>query len=104
MAETTYLELELGLHRWNLDSYSAELRRTLPGPDGAVEVKIVHGLQFDAAKLRSLTINPAEYGRCLSDSLFGDPVIRETLIAASSQALELRLRLFVGPNVPELHA
>src|SRR5262249_19264597 len=103
MTDTAYAELEIGLHQWSPDSYSAELRYTPSGQDGAIEVKIVHGLCFDFAGLRDRWLDPVAYGRLLTEDLFRDATMRETFVHASSQAPDLRLRLFVDPNVPQLH-
>jgi hypothetical protein len=104
MADPQYGELEIGLHRWHPDSYSAELRFTPASPDGDVEVKIVERVQFDVEGLSSRSRDPAAYGRLLTENLFHDPEMGEFFALVSGKAPDLRLRLFVGPNVPELHA
>jgi hypothetical protein len=98
-----YAEIEIGLHRWTTESYSVELRSTPPEADGEVVVRVVHGVRFDQAGLRARAADPVAYGQLLTDCLFADKTILAEFARACDQDVELRFRLFVGPNVPELH-
>jgi hypothetical protein len=109
--ETHLADLEIGLHRHDPESYSVEMRFT--PPDSDAEVRLVRGdlatAQFDLAALRELALDPAAYGRALGQGLFGDVTDSEVRtafdqarVAANSQGVPLRLRLFIGPSAPEL--
>ncbi len=121
MADISYSELEIGLHRWNIDSYSAELRFSqdqdqkrdrdddphAPKLDAdLIDVQVVRGVQFDFDALRTQALDPVAYGQTLTDSLFAES-LRTAFAVACTRAQErqqkLRLRLFVGPSAPELH-
>ena len=107
---TAYADLEMGLHRRDSDSYTIELRFSQPESDA--DIRLVRGdpalVQFDMERLRALTLDQAEYGQLLSQSLFADPAVQTAFAQARStaQTLEafLRLRLFIGPSAPELHS
>ena len=107
MIEAAFAELEIGLHRWNIDAYSVEMRFNQPGPDSEVDQKVFRGVRFDFDALRVLALDPAAYGQHLTDSLFADPTARTAFALACARAeeqgVDLRLRLFVGPSAPELH-
>ena len=109
--ETHLADLEIGLHRHDPESYSVEMRFT--PPDSDAEVRLVRGdlatAQFDLAALRELALDPAAYGHALGQGLFGDATDSEVRaafdqarVAANSQGVPLRLRLFIGPSAPEL--
>jgi hypothetical protein len=103
------VDLEIGLHRRDVDNYAVELRAIPPESDA--EVRLVRSgqalAQFDLERLRGLAADPAAYSQALSESLFADPAVRSAFAEARgiAEALEatLRLRLFVGPGAPELH-
>ena len=106
---TTYADLEIGLHRRDAHCYAVELRFSQPESDA--EVRSVRGdsslVQFDFEQLRTLLLDDAAYGQYLAESLFAPPSFRMAFAKACSTAgaleVPLRLRLFVGPNAPELH-
>ena len=102
-------ELELGLHRRSAERYSVELRFTQPNSDADIRLagqEVVAA--FDVAALRVLEGDPPAYGRALADQLFAAPALRSAFAqaraASAALAMPLRLRLFVGPSAPELHA
>jgi CHAT domain/SIR2-like domain len=102
----TYPELEVGLHRWDAEAWTIELRFTDPESDGfdssATTTELV-----DFQRLRELLADDDAYGIALGEALLNDPGIRERFAAARAVAqrmrLPLRIRLFVGPSAPELH-
>ncbi|MBN2304998.1 MAG: CHAT domain-containing protein [Anaerolineae bacterium] len=99
-------ELEIGLYREETDRYTVELR--FRRPDDAAQRQPIRGqAQIDTAALRAQLLEPAVYGRTLSDGLLADPIIRKAFDAAraATQSLDqpLRVRLLVGQSAPELH-
>jgi hypothetical protein len=100
-----YADLEIGVHRRDLRTWSVELRYSQPGSDG--DVRVVRDQAFPAS-LPSAEMDPDAYGRALTDGLFASADIRqaflEAIATAESSQLALRLRLFIGPSAPELHA
>jgi hypothetical protein len=108
MAESSYAELELGLHQWNSESYTAELRFSDPSSeDDVLHVDTFRGIRFDIDALRLVAHDPAAYGRQLSEALFDQPGLRASFIQGCTRAeerdLNLRLRFVVGPSAPQLH-
>lgn len=108
MAESSYAELELGLHQWNSESYTAELRFSDPtAEDDVMRVDTFRGVEFDIDALRTVGPDPALYGRQLTAALFADLGLRDSFvqscIRAEERNLSLRLRLVVGPSAPQLH-
>jgi hypothetical protein len=107
---STYPDLEIGLHRREADTYTIELRFSHPG--GEIETRLIGGdlprIHADVAKFRQLIRNPAEYGNALWTTFFGEPkvqsAIAQALAAAHVRDHPLRVRLFIGPSAPELHA
>ncbi len=99
-----YADLELGLHRWNADSYAVELRFSQPESDADVQL-VQTGVPLDLETLRRLARDGdvTGHGRLLGESLFADEEIREAFGNARALDVPLRLRLFVGPSAPELH-
>ena len=102
---TAFPDLEIGLHRQDVDGYAIELRFSQPASEA--DVRLASLVQFDMDGLRALAFDAAGYGRLLGQSLFADPAVQTLLAQARSQAqtqeVPLRLRLFIGPNAPELH-
>jgi CHAT domain/SIR2-like domain len=100
-----YADLEIGVHRRDVHTWSVELRYSQPGSDG--DVRVVRDQAFPTA-MPSVEMDPDAYGRALTDGLFASADIRraflEAIAAAESSQLALRLRLFIGPSAPELHA
>lgn len=108
---TEYADLELGIHRWDAESYAIELRFTQPDSDA--DVRLARGstpslLRIDPAKLRELSIDSAAYGRYLGECLFADAEVRtrfaQARAASQSLGAPLRMRLFIGASAAELHA
>ena len=103
-------ELEIGLHRRDVDNYAIELRYSQPDSDA--DVRLDDGsqilTQFDFEELRQLTMDSDAYGERLGGSLFRDPgmhtAFAQVRTAVESQNAILRLRLFIGPSAPELHS
>ena len=102
---TDFAELEIALRRVSSDSYSVDFRTTLPGSDG--DVRHSGEARFDLQQLSSLSLQPAAYGRLLTNSLLKDPSVRSafdtTRYIAQAKELPLRVRLLIDPNAGELH-
>jgi len=104
-----YADLELGLHRRNVEDYAVELRFTLPDSDGESGLGqfLLPTARIDFQSLMEFEGEDAEYGRQLSAALFASPKLREEFGrfrgVAEGRELKLRLRLLVGPSAPELH-
>ena len=103
---TAYPELEIGLHRFDAEAWTVDLRFSDPESDGfdssATSTELV-----DFQQLRELLADDQAYGAVLGQALLADPAIRERFAraraTAQSQRLPLRVRLFIGPSAPELH-
>jgi hypothetical protein len=100
------VDLEIGLHRRDGQTWTVELQCTRSDQD--VDVRLVRdGPSFELEELRRHASDVVAYGRLLTDTLFAVDDVRQQFAmaraAAESQDLPLRLRLFVGPNAPELH-
>src|SRR5947209_8701706 len=101
------VNLEIGLHRWDAGRYAVELRAALP--EDAGDLVPTRGLtQFRLDDLQAQALDPAAYGRSLTADLFADPAVAgfftQVVNVAQAGQHALRLRLFVGPSAPELHA
>ena len=102
----TYPELEIGLHRWDADAWTIDMRVNDPQADGfdssATTTELV-----DFQRLRELFADDYAYGVALGEALFADAMVRERLAWARATASKLgqplRIRLFIGPSAPELH-
>jgi hypothetical protein len=81
---TVYPELEIGLHRQDVDGYAVELRFSLP--ESEADIRLASMVQFDIDGLRVLALDAAAYGRLLSQSLFADPAVQTLFAQARSQA------------------
>lgn len=104
---TPTADMEIGLHRREGNAYSVEFR--FSRPDSDADMRLGQGTaRFDFHTLLKLSANSQEYGQNLTSSLFSDPVIQtsfaQALTSAQSLDLPLRVRLFIGPSAPELHA
>ncbi|MGB8644860.1 MAG: CHAT domain-containing protein [Anaerolineae bacterium] len=107
---TAYTDLEIGLTRWNADSYRVDLRVSLP--DSSADVRPITGgpvlARWDAGELRSHALDPVAYGQALARGLFADERLRTAFASARAasrvQGEGLRFRLFIDPACPELHA
>ncbi|MGH2733432.1 MAG: CHAT domain-containing protein [Actinomycetota bacterium] len=107
---TGYADLEIGLHHRGAAGCSVDLRFTHPGSESEVRLVPEESLlaRFDLRQLRDLRYDDLTYGRALTRSLFAAPEVAkgfaQARVAAESQDLPLRVRLFIGPSAPELHA
>jgi CHAT domain/SIR2-like domain len=100
------VDLEIGLHRRDGQTWTVELQCQRSDQD--VDVRLVRdGPSFDLDQLRRHAADVVAYGRLLTDTLFAVDDVRQQFAmaraAAASQNRPLRLRLFIGPNAPELH-
>jgi hypothetical protein len=101
-----HVDLEVGLHHRGDGTWTVELQCTRPDED--VDVRLVRdGPRFDLDELRRSASDDVAYGHLLTDSLFAVPEVKQLFamarVAAASEGLPLRLRLFIGPNASELH-
>jgi hypothetical protein len=101
-----FVDLEIGLHRRDGQTWTVELQCNRSDQD--VDVRLVRdGPSFDLDQLRRHASDVVAYGRLLTDTLFAVDDVRQQFAmaraAAEAQDLPLRLRLFIGPNAPELH-
>lgn len=101
-----YIDLEVGLHRRDGETWTVELQCTRPDED--IDVRLVRdGPRFDLDELRRYATDEVAYGQLLTASLFAVPDVKELFamarVAAQSRELPLRMRLFIGPNASELH-
>src|SRR5262245_38405403 len=99
-------DLEIGLHRWDANGYSVELRFSQPNSDADIPPE--RGpMSLDFEQLRAAESDLDAYGRLLTAGLFGDATVQATFekarVAAQSQDMRLRLRLYIGPSAAELH-
>lgn len=101
-------ELEIGLHRLDTNRYSVELRSR--PPDSDADMAPVRGAtSFDLQKVQLAEWDGADaVGKALTDRLFADPAVlthyQQACTAAETAGAVLRVRLFIGPTAPELHA
>jgi hypothetical protein len=102
-----YADLEIGLRRREADVYGVDFRFSQPNSE--TDIRPSQG----AARLdfKAINIHPpgsAEYGRALSEALFGDPAVNtalaQALASSQSLSLALRLRLLIDASAPELHS
>ena len=104
-----YADLEIGIHRRDAGRYGVDLRFTQSDSDADVRLTATPPeLDVHFTALRQVQDDPAAYGKALSETcLFADPPLRSAFIQAYNEAqskeVPLRLRLFLGPDVPELH-
>lgn len=100
-------DLEIGLYRRDADGYAVELRYTSPRSDADIRQQSGAPVRFDRDSLRLLEQDHPGYGRLLSDTLFADPDIHTAFLqartSAAAQDLDLRIRLCIGSEAPELH-
>lgn len=102
-------DLEIGLHRYDAESYSVELRFSHPESDA--DVRLVRQspalMRVNLNRLRAAGLDSRSYGKLLGEYLLGDAAIqsafRQAYTAAQSLEVPLRVRLFIGPSAPELH-
>ncbi len=98
-------ELEIWLDRAGQE-YSVQLRFRQASSE-ADRVLPPASTDLDLATLMTQDLDPVAYGRELG-KVFSDEAVRKELDAAravcESSGVPLRVRLFVGPGAPELHA
>lgn len=104
-----YADLEIGLHKWQEDSYAVELRYvdSKNSSEERLERPNPYLVQFDPINLREQAADPAGYGRLLSKSLFVDDVktfFENARVKADALQVPLRLRLVIGRSAPRLHS
>jgi hypothetical protein len=107
-------EVEIGLYRWDAEHYGVDLRYAAPGRNGDVAPRSAGQLRMDVSGLTALTVDPVEYGKRLGQCLFEDDGVRAVFaqcradaanyLAPDGRPWPLRVRLYVSPNAPELHA
>ena len=104
-----YADLELSLNRLDTTSYQVDFRFSQPESDA--DVRLPQNEQarasFDLEKLSKLLYDPAKYALELTRGMFSTEALRtafaQAQTSAQSQNVALRLRLFIGASVPELH-
>lgn len=106
MTPSRYGEIEIGLHRSQPETCDVELRVTDPGTDA--ELAPARGQsRISLGELARLCDLPDDYGALLAAAVFSDQTIREfwlkNKVSFESRGLLLRLRVLIGPSVPELH-
>ena len=98
---TAYPELEIGLHRFDAEAWTVDLRFNDPESDGIDSRETTTEL-VDFQQLRELQADDEAYGMVLGQALLADPAIRERFARARAVAqdrgLPLRVRLFFGPR------
>lgn len=105
-----YADLEIGLHRRDTISYTVELRFSHSLSDDekrTVRSDYLPLARFDTEQVRNRSLDALAYGQYLSDELFADEAVRtafhQSITTAQTLKIPLRVRLFLGPSVPELH-
>lgn len=106
---TDYADLEIGLHARDLDTWRVEFRFTQPHTDADTRLDSRGPLvvTIDPAGLQAYAEDDRAYGQSLGEALFAGPVgeaYRQAKVAAQSQGITLRVRLFVGPSAASLHS
>jgi len=99
--------LEIALDRVGADAHQVELR--FVNPVSEAEVDPARGdVKLDLAALRQFELNPRDYGTALSSMLFAADAIRsryrQVKFAVRSMNLNLRVRVRIDPNLPDLHS
>lgn len=102
-----YADLEIGLHGRGELRFKVEFRYR--PPDSAAESRLGDGLAtIDIDDLEQQISDAEAYGKMLTESLFADPNVRTSYFQAraSAESLEaqLRIRLYIHPDVSELHS
>ncbi len=104
-----YADLEISIHRQNDETYSVDIRLSRPDSD---ETRTDRGelkqASLNLTDLLETLYEPKEYSQKLTDGFFTDPALKNFFSSYKSSVLSqdgmgLRLRFFVGPDVPELH-
>ncbi|MGH2614593.1 MAG: CHAT domain-containing protein [Thermomicrobiales bacterium] len=96
-------DLEIGLERSGPETFAVSLRFT--SPDSDVDAKLTKdGLRLNLEELRQYALDAGAYGRCLGQSLFAVPGVRESFAVADAADGPLRVRLDIDRNAQELDA
>ncbi len=104
-----FADLELGLRRNENNNYSVEMRFTQPNSDADIRLGTGQpiNVQIDIPNLQPLIVDPDEYGKTLSESVFADSNVAtafaQARTSAASLQTSLRLRLLIDPSAPELN-
>ena len=101
-----YADLELSLHRREEGAYTVEFRYTHPGSDTDTGFgqgsTIQANIDPTAKDYFPKVLEPAKYGRKLTDDLFSSSdlktVFENAIVSAQTQNLPLRVRLWIGPE------
>lgn len=106
---TDYADLEIGLHAREHATWAVEFRFTQSNTDADTRLDSRGPLHvtIDPDALRQLGDDDRAYGEALGQALFTGPVgeaYRQARVAAQSQGVTLRVRLFVGPSAGVLHS
>jgi hypothetical protein len=100
------IDLEINLSRPESQTYHIELRASDP-ENPTLRPPVRGALDLDLDRLRGLRLDPAGYGRLLSQALLAEPEIRsgfdQARAVAQSGSRELRLRLFIDRSAAELN-
>ncbi len=101
-----YADLEIGLHRRELDTYSVDFR--FSQPDSETDVRPGRGdAQIDLKALQKFLPGSADYSQALTSSLFTDPAVltafSQAVASVQTSGSALRVRLLIGSSAPELH-
>lgn len=107
---TEFADLEINLDKADNGKYGVEMRFTQPDSDADTRVGADEPLTviFDLPALQTLIVDPMEYGKALSDSLFAAEKLRTGFLLARTSAdtarVPLHVRLQIGPSSPELNS
>lgn len=101
-----YADLEIGLHRYDEEAYTVDLRFNLPGDE---EEKRASGrAQFQLDQLDALSDDDRAYGEMLYACLFGDEALSSAYAGWAGRAQEgkvpLRMRLAIDSSAANLHS
>ncbi len=79
-----YADLEIGLHRWDANGYTIDLRYSQPDSDADIRLgrSDTTLVRFDFAALQAAALDPAAYGKLLSAQLFADSSVQSAFAQA----------------------
>jgi len=102
-------DLELSLHRLDINTYQVDFRFSQPNSEADIRLRADQPAtaSFDLEQLSGLLYDPQEYATALTRGFFQSEALRtafaQARASAQSQHAPLRLRLLIGPSAPELH-
>jgi len=105
-----YAELEIGLHRRDIETYAVEFRFSHPDSDADIRTgqDETATASIDLNKLNQVVHDPLEYGKKLTDFFFKNAAVQTAFAQAKTSAqtlgVPLRVRLMIGASAPELHS